>query len=685
MVKIQYQTEAAECGLACLAMVMTFHGRRTDLSSLRQRWPISMKGLTFAQLMEMTSEVEMSARPLRLELRELPELQTPCILHWRLDHFVVLEKAGPKGVVILDPAVGRLHLKYAEVSRQFSGVALELSPTSEFTKTVEVHSLRLSRFLADTKGVLRPLAQLLALSLALQVFVLLTPFYSQLVIDDIVVSGDIDLLRLVAVSFIGLALFIAVSAAFRAWVIVYVSSMLNYGWSSALFEHLVRLPFDYFEKRHVGDIQSRFGSLSAIRELITTQGVEAVIDGLMAITTVVVMLMYSPRLTAIVVFAVALYTIFRAIFYRSLRSASHEMIIRNAVLDSYFLETLRGILAIRNFGNEAGRKLGFENRMADSISAAADVGRIGIWQESANKAIFGVQNVVVIWVAAVLIVDGEFTVGMMIAFLAYKIHFANRSAALVDKFFQFKVARIHLNRLEDIVDAPAESDDGLPDTRVIQAQRISGRLELRDVSFRYGRNEPFVFEGLNLSIDKGEQVAIAGASGTGKSTLLKIMVGLIKPSRGGAFVDGKTVPEFGLQAYRRQIGVVMQNDQLLSGTIIDNIAFFATDPDLSQVEKVCRQAGILDEISSMPMGLHTLVGDMGDVLSGGQKQRILLARALYRKPAILFLDEATSHLDADKEVQLVQEISQLEVTRVVVAHRAETLRHADRVIRLDAM
>lgn len=679
---IQYQTEAAECGLACLAMLATYHGKRTDLARLRRQWPVSMKGLTFDQLIDMANGAGLRARPLRLELEELGKLATPCILHWRLDHFVVLEKVGRGGVTIVDPAVGRLTLRAAQVSRQFSGVALELSPASGFTTSEQASALRLSRFFRDAKGVLPSLLQLLALSLALQVFVLLTPFYSQLVIDDVVVSGDVDLLRLAAVCFIGLALFTAVTNALRGWLIVYIGSMLDFGWSSALFAHLVRLPYGYFEKRHVGDIQSRFGSLNAIRELLTTQAVEAVIDGLMAVTTVAVMLLYSPALSAIVVVSVLLYAAVRGAFYRALKAATHEMIIRRAVLDSYFLETLRGMVAIRNFGNEAGRKLGFENRAADSISSSAQAGRIGIWQESANRAIFGVQNVVVIWVAAVMIINAEFTVGMLVAFLAYKLHFATRTAALVDKFFQFRLARIHLDRLEDIVETPPEHPESVRVSRRGVSRRIDGRLELRNISFRYGRNEPLVLESLNLAVDAGEQVALAGPSGSGKSTVLKIMTGLVQPSGGNVLIDGRALRDFGLRLYRRRIGIVMQNDRLLSGTIIDNVAFFARKPDPAKVEAACRKAGILDEIARMPMGLYTLLGDMGEVLSGGQKQRLLLARALYHDPAILFLDEATSHLDADSEVRVVREIAALDITRVVAAHRAETLRHADRIVDL---
>jgi len=678
---MQYQTEAAECGLACLAMILTFHKKRTDVSALRRLWPTSMKGLTFAQLLEIADDMGLAGRPLRLELDDLGSLQMPCVLHWGLDHFVVLAQVTSRYAEIFDPAIGRRRLPLGEVSKRFSGVALELRPASNFDRQPTCSKLELGRFFAHTRGLGRALLQLLCLSAALQVFVLATPFYSQIVIDDIVVSGDMDLLLLCAVAFSGMAIFIAVTSGFRSWVIIVMSSTLNFSWSSSLFQHLLRLPCDYFEKRHIGDIQSRFGSLNAIRDLVTRQVVEAAIDGVMALTTAIVMTLYSPKLASIVVLSVLLYLLVQWSLFGPLRAASLELLVRTATRETFFLETIRGVLAIKNFGNESFRKTGYENRMADSIAAAADAGRIRVWAEVANSLVFGLQNVLLIWFAAQAIVAGTFTVGMMVAFIAYKIHFVGRSAGLVDKFFQFRLAAIHLDRIADIVEALPEKEVGQTIAVSTFDPRVaSGRIEARDVWHRYGRNEPYVISGLNLQVAGGEHVAIAGPSGSGKSTLLKILIGLTTPERGDLLIDGRPLRTIDLRSYRQNIGVVMQNDDLLSGTLVDNISFFSSKPDIEAVEECCRLAGIEDDIASMPMGFYTLVGDMGDVLSGGQKQRLLLARALYRRPRILFLDEATSHLDADQEKHLVREITALNITRVVVAHRHETLRHADRVI-----
>lgn len=678
--RLQYQAEAAECGLACLAMVLGYYGKRTDVAALRRRFPVSMRGLNLRNLSRIAEVSGLSARPLRLELEELRALRTPAILHWNLDHFVVLEKAGASKAVILDPAVGRRTLGRAEVSRRFTGVAVELLPTSTFSRVPAASQLRLTRFLSNTSGIGFALLQLFLLSAALQTFLLLTPFYSQLVIDSIVVSGDSEFLLLAAIAFCGLALFVAITSGFRSWLIVYIGSTLNLSWSSGLFDHLVRLPYNYFERRHVGDIQSRFGSLATVRELITTQVVESLIDGLMALTTLAVMLVYSPQLAAAVFASLVVYGLARMLAYRPLRSASLETLVHSAGQENHFLETVRGILAIKNFGREKQRRVEFESRVAQSVAAAADASRYRIVTDVASKAVFGVQNVVVVWLAALEIIAGQFTVGMLVAFLAYKAQFAGRAAALIDRLFQFRLARIHLDRLADIVETRVET--GGQTISAGNDQPPSGSLAVHDLCYRYGRHEPEVIFGLNLRIDAGEHVAITGPSGVGKSTLLKILVGLLTPTRGDVLLDGRSLRTLDLAWYRRQIGVVMQNDRLLSGSILDNVCFFSARPDIEKADECCRIAGVRDEICKMPMRYYTSIGDMGGVLSGGQQQRLLLARALYRNPKLLFLDEATSHLDSTTESHLVHEISELDITRVLIAHRRETLRHVDRVITL---
>lgn len=681
-VPVRLQTEAAECGLACLAMVAAYYGRQQDLNELRREWPVSLKGMSLANLIEVAEGNGLTTRPVRLELGELGKLRTPCILHWSLDHFVVLEKAGARTLIIVDPTVGRQRVDIGNVASEFTGVALELIPGNDFSRSRRTSSLTLGRFFANTKGIVGALAQLFVLSAALQLFVLLAPIYSQIVIDDVVLGSDYDLLTLLAVTFGSLAVITAVTSAFRSWVVVYVGANLGYRWSAGLFKHLIRLPLDYFEKRQVGDIQSRFASLKAIRDLLTTQAVEAVIDGLMALTTLTVIYVYDVTLGHIVVGSVLLYTAIRLVLFEMLRARSLTEIVKAANTETLFLESIRGVLAVKNFGRESQRESIYKGRLAATIAASASTQKIVILQRFAGQLIFGLQSVVVIWLGARTILAGTFTVGMLVAFLSYRAQFSARAESLIEKLFQFRLARIHLDRLADIVETKRETLHGPPKPGKTAGRRIDGDIRVDGVWFRYGNNEPYVLRGTTLDIRAGEQTAILGPSGCGKSTLLKLMIGLLKPEKGRILYGGSTVEEIGLSGFRSQIGVVMQNDQLLGGTLLQNVSFFDAEPDLDWLTRCLETAGIGDDVKTMPMGIHTLVGDMGDALSGGQKQRLLLARALYARPRILFLDEATSHLDPAKERLTAARIADLEITRVVIAHRQETVRHSDRTVEL---
>ncbi|HWH74738.1 MAG TPA: peptidase domain-containing ABC transporter [Methylibium sp.] len=670
------QTEAAECGLACLAMVAANHGLKTDLATLRQRFSLSLKGATLADLVRMAGAMDLAARPLRAELEHLEQVQTPCILHWDLNHFVVLAGVKRGIATIHDPARGERRMPLAELSRHFTGVVLELSPGAGFQPKVERQQVGWRQLLGPVSGLKRSLAQIFVLALALEVFVLLSPFLLQWVVDGVLTSNDRDLLFTLAIGFALLVGLQAMTGALRSWAVLYLSSTLNLQWLGNVFAHLMRLPVEWFEKRHAGDVMSRFGAIRQIQQTLTTSFIEAVLDGLLVVATLAMMFVYSATLSAIALAAVALYAGLRWAFFRPLREATEEHIVHDAKSATHFLESLRGVQAIKLFGRQDERRARFMNLVVDAMNADIATRKLDLVFASAHKLLFGLERVAVIGVGALLVMGGGFTVGMLFAFLAFKETFAQRVAGLIDKAVELKMLKLQAERLADIVlAAPERETEGS-----LGARAVEPRLELNELRFRYADTEPEVLAGCSLTVEPGESVAIVGPSGCGKTTLLKLVLGIHAPQGGEIRVGGVPLAQLGLARWRRMIGTVMQDDQVFAGSIADNIAFFDTQADVAWIEECARLACVHDEIAAMPMGYHTLIGDLGASLSGGQKQRILLARALYKRPQILLLDEATSALDVDRERQVNVAIRGLNITRVIVAHRPETIASAGRVV-----
>lgn len=668
-------TEAAECGLACLAMVAAHHGHAVGLRELRRRFPLSMKGANLARLMGMAAELGLQGRALRVELDQLPQLALPCVLHWGLNHFVVLVRAGPRGVRILDPATGERDLSLAETSALFTGIALELTPAADFRPRAAAPAVSLAQLSGGVDGLLPSLALVLLLSLSLQVFVLLAPFYLQWVVDQVLVSADADLLLLLGLGFGGLALIQAATTLLRGWTVVYLSTRVAVQWAANVFTHLQKLPLEFFHKRQLADVVSRMNSVQAIQRTLTTSFVEGVVDGLMAVATLCMMLLYSPRLALVTLLAVTLYLVVRLLSFRPLRQGTERQLVAAAQQHGHLLESIRGVQSVKLAGAEPSRRSVYLNLMHATAGSEVWLARTGLGFASANQVIFGLERVAVISIGAGLAMHNVFSVGMLIAYLAYKEQFTQRVSGLIDKWMELRMLRLHGERLADIVLTEVESD------AAETAPPDSCRIDVEGLAFRYGGDE-WVVSDCSFSIAEGESVAIVGASGCGKTTLVKLLLGLLTPERGSIRIGGRELADFGPRNYRRLVGAVMQDDQLFAGTLAENIAFGEEGFELAQVEQAARLAAIHEEIAAMPMGYFSLVGDMGTTLSGGQKQRVILARALYRRPRILFLDEATSHLDTERERRVNDAVRQLRLTRVIIAHRPETIASADRVLQL---
>ena len=675
-----FQNEAAECGLACLAMVLGYHGVITDLATLRARHAISLKGMTLTTLAKMAGDEKLGVRAVRLELPDLGQLRLPAILHWDLNHFVVLKSVKADGVVVHDPNMGERRYSLAEVSKHFTGVALELWPDPGFAPREEKTAISLSQLIGQVSGFWPVLAQVLTLSLVLQLFVLLGPQLMQVIVDNVVVSRDVNLLTTLAIGF-GLLLVMQQGIGIlRSWLLLTISTSVRVQWKANVFSHLLRLSLDYFNKRHLGDIVSRTNAIDEIQRVLTSAFVEALFDGLMVILTLVMMFVYNPTLAWISIVAVSLYLILRLLWYKPLYLATEEQIVRGANLSTHFLETIRGMRTIKLFSRQGVRRGTWQTLLIHETNASLTIQKLRILYSLARSTLSGVTNIVLLWMGASQILAGNLSVGMLVAFLAYRGQFDSRVTGLIDQFMDLKMLRLYGERLADVVLTPGEQDT----RRLLTDQPPQQAPEIRvdGLRFRYAEQDPWVLDGISLRVQSGEAVAITGPSGCGKTTLANLLMGVLKPVEGSIYIGAVLLEHVGNDAWRQQVGTVMQDDTLFSGSVAENICFFDPSPEPARIEASARLAAIADDIEAMPMGYQTLVGDMGTVLSGGQKQRVMLARALYKQPQVLVLDEATSHLDIKREAEVNASIAGLNITRIVIAHRPETIGAAQRVIEM---
>lgn len=675
------QSQAAECGLACVNMVANFYGYHIDMITMRQRFSSSLKGATLADVMMVAHRMGLVGRALRLDIEELGQLRRPCILHWSLNHFVVLKRVTRKGIVIHDPARGLCEVPMEEVSRCFTGVALELLPSASFKKREEKQSISMMKLIGSVQGALPTFIQILALSVALELFGVLSPFYMQWVMDQVLVSADWDLLSLLGSGFIMVVLMQNIISALRSWVMAWFSSLLGVQWTVNVCAHLLRLPMAYFESRHIGDVVSRFGSIETIQSTLTNRFISTVLDGVMAVVTLSMLFIYNGTLAWLTIGLFVAYVLVRLVSYRPFRQANEDHIITAARAQSILLESVRGVQALKINNKQELRVTAYANALVDTTNKGIVIQKLSIGFSTLQGVISGVGRVVLIWLAARQVLEGNFSAGMLVAFISFSDQFIGRASGLIDAVIDFRMLRLHGERLADIVLTEDEKhvDRGMLSTSGGDND-APAVLSVDGLSFRYAETEPWVLENASFSVTAGESVAVVGPSGQGKTTLVKLLLGLLEPETGRVALDGIDIRQGGLQRYRDRIGCVMQDDILFAGSLNDNISFFDPTADLAAVERAARLAQIHEDIMAMPMGYQSLVGDMGSSLSGGQAQRVLLARALYRNPSILILDEASSHLDVERERLINEAVKAMAITRIIIAHRPETIASADRIL-----
>ena len=675
--KVIFQSENSECGLAAIAMVASEFGHLIDVASLRARYPVSQKGTNLQGIVRIGHELGLESRAVRCEPEDLVHLKLPAILHWNMKHFVVLAKCRRGKYVLHDPAYGRVVVSKDDVEKCFTGIAMEAWPGPNFKKADERNKLRVRDILTKVAVIKRSLLSIFVYALGIELIFLVLPILQQIIIDDALVTADTDLLTMLVIATAVFLLGSAAASGIRGLLQRNLSSSLSMVVPTYVFRHLGTLPVSWFEKRSAADVVNRVESANTIHKTLTTSVITAGIDGIVAILTFIAMCLYSPFLAGLVLISTIAYGLVRVFWYNTYRLRSHEALVQRANVQSHMWETMRGIATIKVFNGFIQREGKYSASLSKLVSVEMNIATAETAFTFVHDLIRLTERVAILYFAALAVLRGDFTIGMLIAFLSFRDNFVNKSSLLINTAIDFKMLGIHLDRLADILLSDPEHRTDLP---FLGDRTTRGILEAANVSFRYGENERDVLKNCSLRVEHGEIVAIVGPSGSGKSTLFKVLAGEVEPRSGDVMLDGVSISAMGHRRLREMISVVRQDDMLFEGTIAENIAFLQEKTDHERVKDVCKQTQIYDEIQQMPMGFNTLIGSMGTGLSGGQLQRIILARAIYRNPGVLLLDEATSSLDVENEKQISNAFQDLGITQVIIAHRPETIAKADRVI-----
>jgi ATP-binding cassette, subfamily B, bacterial CvaB/MchF/RaxB len=675
---VYLQTQIAECGLMCIAMISSYHGNEHELSELRRRYRASLKGTSFEQLIKIAAGLRMTGRALRVELSQLKQIKLPCVLHWDMGHFVVLESVKRNNIVIHDPSHGRKAISFSEASERFTGAVLELIPNTDFGESPKSKRIPmdLSQMTGQVIGLKRSLIHIFLIGAAIEVITLVSPFFLQWVTDHAVVTGDRELLLALALGFGALLIIKTVLEAVRGWAIAVMSTQFNIQWMANVFGHLLKLPTLYFERRHMGDIQSRFTVIQSVQNTMTVTYVEAWVDALMVVGTATMMCIYSPSLASVAAIAALLYVGTRFASYQLVREASNETIVNDAKQESMFMETIRGIVSLRLANREGIRAASWLNNMVRLKNSTLRQQRFSLIFQTVNAFTTGIARTVIIGLGALAVLDGKFSIGMLLAFLAYAEQFSSRASSLVDRLFSLRLLELQAMRLADIVFMRPEQD---PKSLELPPIALESSLTLQSVRMRYADSEPFILDGCNLTVKPTSITAIVGKPGSGKTTLMKTMMGLFPNHGGEVQLGGMSVKKLGLHNYRDVVAGVLQDERLFAGSVAENLCFFAQTPDEEWLESCSKAVGLHEEVLQLPMRYQTLIGDLGTALSASQRQKLLLARAVYRQPQMLLIDEATSHLSVEAEQAFLAFCTNQKMTVIYTTSRQQSLAFASRV------
>lgn len=671
------QAEAMECGLACLSMVMSTFGRTIDLTVLRERYPTSQRGLSFARLEEIAAEEGFLLNAYHAEPADMGELQLPGILHWKRSHFVVMTEYKPgKHVVIHDPAVGIRKLPWEEFVKDFSKACCELVPLSTMKQEVRRERLSMLDVLRKAPAYGSMLSKMGALALLLELMVLISPMFLQLVVDEVVPVQDNHMLWALAIGFVGLAVIRSLLKLTHGWLGMALTGVLTVTMKMLTFNHMLKLPLVWFEKRGVGTVSARYNSLNHIQSILGENLLVTLVDALMAVVMLVVLFVYQWELALLTVVVTGASFIATIMMYGRYALAAAEGVAAEAEEQRVLVETTTAIPAVKMFGQELRQVRSYRRSVIASTNRMLDMSRVRNWHDAIQTLVSSVGDVLVVGLAAALVIDGTLSLGVLFGFYAYKQILATKVASLGQAYFKFRLLSVYTDNVSDILLSTTEPSEAKP-------LRVAGQPALRfqDITFAYEDCDPTLRD-FSLDVQPGEIVGVTGPSGGGKSTLVKLLTGSLRPRRGEILLDSESLVGRAPKDVRKHLAVVLQSDHLMTGTVLENVTMFEASPDMERVHQALADACIEAEVAALPSGLNTFLMGHAPTLSGGQRQRLMLARAFYKSASVLVLDEATSALDVEKEVHICEAIRRKGLTTLMVAHRQETLARCDRVVRI---
>ena len=672
------QLEWTDCGAASLCMVMAYYGREAKLAEVRDAMGIGRDGVSAKSILDTAERYGLTGRGIKVDLAQVKLVKTGTILHWEFNHFVVFDRIVKDGVRIVDPATGPRDVPMHQFGKAFTGVAIELIPTDRFTKTKREKG-RLTRYVQELMSEKGLFSRIIVVSLALRLIALAMPLLTGMIIDRVVPRADYDLLYVCLATIGGMTAFNLISDVVRMHLLLHLRIALDTRMTLGFLDHMVSLPFAFFQRRSTGDLMMRVDSNSTVREIVTSKSMSAVIDGVFVLLYAGVIFYVSPMLGLITIAMSAA----EALVFLCARPTYHRLLAadldKQAKTHSYMVQMLGGMETLKCAGAE---RLGVEkwsNLYTDELNVKMRRARASAYVDGIRGAVASLGPLLILTIGATSVMTGKMTLGMMLAMNSLATSLFGPLSQLVGSALELQLVKGHMDRIDDVLQTQLEQDRDA----VQQPPRLRGGVSVRNVSFKYGEQAPLVVQDVSIDIAPGMSVALVGPSGSGKSTLLGLLAGMHKPLKGEIAYDQRNLHEYDLRAVRQQIGIVPQHPFIFGGTVRENVSLTAPGAQLDRIQAACKVAGLHDDIAEMPMAYDTVISDGGGSLSGGQRQRVAIARAVIRNPSLMLLDEATSALDNATEKRVIENLERQRCTRITVAHRLSTVRNADLIVVMD--